>query len=123
MTGQVRSWSIACPLLAGTNLVGNPHPVSQTFTQRAMTTANGFTGSTEATTSDRINHWLGDTSPTTGYDGYYLLKSGPTERWLKVGDATLADQSGVSVFGAGLADFVNSVSGKADWMLPPTWTP
>jgi hypothetical protein len=29
----------------------------------------------------------------------------------------------VAVFGAGLADFINSVSGKADWMLPPTWTP
>jgi hypothetical protein len=123
MVGQARSWQIACPLVVGTNLVGNPHPVAQSFSARGMTTANGFTGNTIATAADRVNVWAGDASSATSYTSYYLLKSGATERWLKAGDATLVDQSAAPVFGAGLAAFINSVTGKVDWMLPAPWTP
>lgn len=121
--GQARSWNIACPLVAGTNLVGNPHPVAQSFGNRGMTTANGFTGNTDSSAADRVNIWNGDASAATSYAAYYLLKSGTTERWLKIGDATLADQSAAPVFGAGLAAFINSVTSQPGWLLPAPWTP
>lgn len=123
LVGQARSWKVACPLLAGTNLVGNPHPVAQSFNARGMSTANGFTGNSNSTAADRVNVWSGDAAASTSYEAYYLLKSGATERWLKTGDATLADYGATPVFGAGLAAFINSVSGKADWLLPSPWTP
>ncbi len=123
-TGQLRTWKMACPLIAGTNFVGNPFPVAQSPLDRSMTFANGFTGSTNPVTADRIYFWNGDTAPATTYTTYQLFKAGSLEIWKIVGSTDLSTNHGTDqLFAPGSAAFINSIQGKPDWMIPPPSIP
>ena len=122
-TGLARSWKFAAPIKTGLNFMGNPYPVAQSPADRLMTTANGFTGTNSATTADKFNIWNGDSSASTTYKVYFLLKSGAIERWVTVGDATLTSRSGEKLFPAGTGLFLNSKVGQPNWVLPAPWTP
>ncbi len=117
--GQLRTWKVACPLVAGANFVGNPFPVGQSPLDRSMTFANGFTASTNPVNADRIYFWNGDAAPTTGYTTYHLLKQGSLEIWKIVGSTDLTTNYGTqTLFMPGTAAFINSIQGKPDWVIP-----
>ena len=80
--GEVRLNGFARPLVAGNSLTSSPYPIDASPTQRAMTHANGFTGSTVATSADQIQLYTAGAVQT-----YYLLRnaSGSVEQWTKVG--------------------------------------
>ena len=122
--GQLRTWPLACPLKKGTNFVGNPFPLAQSPASRNMNVASGFTGSSSPTTSDRIYFWAGDTSASTGYNTYQLLKVGTHELWKIVGSTDLVTDYGTqNLFTAGTAAFINSINGKPDWVIPAPTIP
>ncbi len=121
--GQVRSWKFATPIKPGLNFVGNPYAVAQSPADRLMSVAGGFTGASTASAADKFNFWNGDATTNTTYSVYYLLKSGGTERWLLVGDATLTNRANEKLFPMGTGVFVNSKIGQANWVLPVPWTP
>ena len=88
-----------------------------------MNVASGFTGSSSPTTSDRIYFWA-DTSASTGYDTYQLLKVGTHELWKIVGSTDLVTDYGTqNLFTAGTAAFINSINGKPDWVIPAPTIP
>jgi len=120
--GQVRTWKFACPLRLGTNLIGNPYPVSQSFTSRLMTFASGFTGHFSANSADRVNAWSGDTSGviTPGYVPYMLS---PTGTWVKVGEVPSVNRSSDPVFAPGTAAFITSRTANPLWIMPAAVAP
>ncbi len=122
--GQLRTWQTACPLPKGACFMGNPFPVAQSPQLRGMTFANGFTASTNPVNADRIYIWSGDTSATTGYVTYQLLKFGSLEIWKIVGSADLSTNYGTqNLFAPGTAAFIQSINGKPDWMVPAPVVP
>ncbi len=122
--GQLRTWPMACPLKQGTNFIGNPFPVAQSPANRSMNVASGFTGDPNPVNSDRIYFWVGDTSNTTGYTTYHLLKQGSREIWKIVGSTDLITNYGTqNLFSPGSAAFINSIHGKADWVIPAPTLP
>ncbi|MDB6116995.1 MAG: hypothetical protein JWO08_776, partial [Verrucomicrobiaceae bacterium] len=122
--GQLRTWAMACPLKQGTNFIGNPFPVAQSPANRSMNVASGFTGDPNPVNSDRIYFWAGDTSNTTGYTTYHLLKQGSREIWKIVGSTDLITNYGTqNLFTPGTAAFINSIHGKADWIIPAPTIP
>ena len=123
-TGQLRTWKFALPLKAGTNFIGNPYPAAQSPLLRLMTTGNGFTGSFSSSSSDRMYFWNGDTSAATGYTTYQLFKGGHTEIWKVVGSTDLVTDYGQqSLFTSCHATFINSIKGKANWVIPAPVVP
>jgi hypothetical protein len=106
--GEVRENQFIRPLQAGAtpakhnNLVGGGFPYDQSARgtgSRQMnltpTLVNGFFGSRDFKTADSFFIWKGDTNGiTAGYDSYFLLSAASpvTNKWVKVGDATIADQ-------------------------------
>jgi len=122
--GQLRTWQMACPLKQGTNFIGNPFPVAQSPANRSMNVASGFTGNANPVNSDRIYFWAGDTGNTTGYTTYHLLKQGSREIWKIVGSTDLVTDYGTqNLFTPGTAAFINSISGKPDWIIPAPTIP
>lgn len=116
--GQVRTWKFACPLRAGSNLIGNPYPVDQSFSQRLMTLANGFSGSILASDSDRVNAWSGDSAGGTGTPGYVPYTLSPTGVWTRVGEVPMVNRTADKVFTMGTAAFITSKNGNPGWVLP-----
>ena len=123
-TGQVRSSDFVLPLQPGQNLVATPWPLSQSPLQRAMTVAGGYTGAANAANADAISVWAGDTTAgASGYATYFLLQSGPIERWALQGDATLANRSNELLFISSRAVFIKSIPGMPALRLTCPWTP
>ena len=123
-TGQVRGHDFVLPLQPGQNLVATPWPLSQSPLQRSMTAAGGFIGAANAASADAISVWTGDATPgASGYSTYFLLQSGPIERWALQGDATLADRSSELLFIAARAVFIKSMPGMPALRLTCPWNP
>ncbi|MDB6139088.1 MAG: hypothetical protein JWO94_2160, partial [Verrucomicrobiaceae bacterium] len=124
-SGQLRTWKFAMSVRLGTNFISNPFPLAQSPVDRTMTVAGGFTGKTSASSSDRIYFWAGDTdAAATGYTTYQLFKAGQTEIWKDVGSTDLSTNMGLQkLFLNSRAGFINSIKGKADWMIPAPAVP
>ena len=124
VTGQLRTWSFACPLKKGVNFIGNPFPVGQSPSARGMYGSGGFTASSNPQLADRINFWVGDTSTNTGYTGYQLFKVGSREIWKLVGSTDIVTDWGTrNLFTAGTAAFITSVNGRPGWFIPAPVVP
>lgn len=122
--GQLRTWTMACPLKQGTNFIGNPFPVAQSPANRSMNVASGFTGNANPVNADRIYLWDGDAGNTTGYTTYHLLKQGSREFWKIVGSTDLLTDYGTqTLFAPGAATFITSINGKPDWLIPAPTIP
>lgn len=124
LAGMVRANDFACPLPAGTSLVANAWPVEQSPSIRNMFVAWGFHGTTSANTADRFQVWTGDASPgSQGYDSYYLLKTATLQQWVRVGDASIANQNDATHFKSLRSAFIKSINGNAGYLMPQPWTP
>ncbi len=122
--GPVRSTPFVFRLGTGQNLLGNPWPLPASPLSRGLTVANGFTGSAQPSLSDLISVWRADATPgASGYDSYFLLKTGPLERWVRQGDATLQDLGNEPLFQPGRAAFLKTLNGQPAYTLPAPWTP
>lgn len=123
-TGPVRSTPFVFKLGAGQTFLGNPWPLPASPNSRSMTVAAGFTGTAQPSTSDLVSVWRGDFTPGgTGYDTYFLLKTGALERWVRQGDATLQNRGGDALFKSGRAAFVRLQSPMPQYQLPAPWVP
>ena len=120
VTGQMRTWRFGCPLKVGYNFLGNPFPVAQSPSAWGMTTLNGFTGTTNPSTSDRLYFWTGDSSATQGYDTYQLFKTSRSSGiWKAVGSTDLTTDYGKqNLFSNCHGSFINSISGSTFWYVP-----
>jgi hypothetical protein len=130
LSGFVRDSAVACPLLAGYNLVAAPFPLASSPQDRLMTWDgagfNGFTGGLSPVSSDKSLLWNGDATPgAEGYATYWLLNAGadPWRRWIRSGDPAAASVDAVRIFPPARAHFIQSAAGNPAWVLPPNWIP
>lgn len=116
--GDVRSNSLAKPLVAGYNLVANGFPVDESPASRLMTYANGFTGSTSSTSADRIL----TIQPSGSFETYYLLRNGTgtVEQWTKVGGGS-TNHNTTALFNWDGATLIYKMSADANHVLPVTF--
>lgn len=122
--GLVRSNAFACPLPRGVALIAGGWPRSQSPAQRAVSTANGFTGGSSSARADRLLFWNGDqTAGAAGYDGYFLLHTGPYNHWTTEQNATLANSNDTPLFQPLRAVLTRSQNGHPTYVQPPAWTP
>jgi uncharacterized repeat protein (TIGR01451 family) len=123
-SGLVRSNDFARPLAAGSNFIGGGWPLEQSPASRAMTTANGFDGSNNPAVADKLQIWRGDASANvSGYEGYFLLHSGPLSQWSPEANASLSNENTTTLLRALRAAFILSRNGQADYLMPNPWTP
>jgi hypothetical protein len=117
--GEVRTNRSAQPLVAGNNLVSQPVPIDSSPVQRALTFANGATGSTVTTQADNLQTLVGGVIQT-----YYLLRnaSGSVEQWTRIGSGT-TNQNNAVLFTADGAVVVKKFSADPNYYVPNTLAP
>ncbi len=114
--GAIRRNSFAQPLVAGLNLIAEPVPVSSSPQDRALTHANGITGSANLSTADQVSVFNG-----VGYSTYYLLRnpSGTFEQWTLVG-AGSTNQNTTKLFSPSGAVFIRKILADPHYLAPYT---
>ena len=114
LVGELRSSPLAVPLQAGAQLIGAGWPWAQSFSDRGMSTVNGFVAASEAASADRVRLFNGDSAPgASSYTNYFLGVSG----WSKEGDASAVDQSVSPLFEPFRAAFIVTTSARPNWMI------
>ncbi len=123
-SGYVRSNDFALPLAASANFIGGGWPLDQSPAARAMTAANGFTGSANPALADKLQLWKGDSEPNaSGYAAYFFLLTGSYNQWTSQQNAALANQNNTLLLHSLRAGFIFSRSGNASYVMPMPWTP
>jgi hypothetical protein len=123
-TGLVRSNDMARPVAAGGTLIGGGWPMDQSPQSRVMTIPNGFTGNRNPIQADKVLFWAGDTTVgKLGYESHFLLNNTGRQWWTPVGNASLTNEDTLPIFKLMRASLLQSVNGKADYLLPLPWTP
>lgn len=124
LTGLVRSTPFATTLTTGPNLIAGGWPMEQTPLQRNYTHASGFSGSSSSATSDRLLFWSGDsTAGVSGYDGHFLLRTGPLNHWTTEKNSSLINQNNTVLFQPLRAVLIRSRNGLSNHVQPNPWTP
>jgi len=124
LTGPVRSHPFVFRLAQRHNLLANPWPIAASPALRAMTSANGFISSNGPATADQIAVWKADLSAGfQSFDTYFYLRFGPSEFWVKQGDASLTNFDSTPLFRPGMATFIKSVDGMPTFVAPTPWQP
>jgi hypothetical protein len=122
--GAVRQNDFVQPLVQGTTMIGMGYPLELSPVGRAQTIANGFVGTNNPSTADRIQFWQQDVSATgSGYDSYFLLSAGGLQQWTKQGDATLANHNNTQLYKRLNAGFAKAVTARPAYKQPVPWTP
>ncbi|MDB6138443.1 MAG: hypothetical protein JWO94_1515, partial [Verrucomicrobiaceae bacterium] len=123
-SGVVRQNPAACLVKTGATLMSGAWPMDQSPASRALTQANGFTGSTNPLHADRVLFWAGDdTSNKEAYISHFELNAGGRQFLTEMSDASLTNENALPIFKALRANFIQSVAGKSDWVMPLPWTP
>lgn len=112
--GEVRTNSFAQPLGAGYTLVAQPWPTSASATQRLMTYADGWTGSTISTQADKFLVYQGGSFQT-----YFLLRnaSGSTEQWRLIGGGS-TNRNNELLFGADTSVLISKITSDLHYSVP-----
>jgi hypothetical protein len=119
LTGGLRSNRFHQPLKVGTQLVGSGFPMDHSPLSLGLTTANGFTASTRATSADRLRLWEGDhTAGAASYRSLFYLQRGNGSFWVQENDASLVDQSRAVLIGPGQAFFILPKAALPDFREP-----
>jgi nicotinate-nucleotide pyrophosphorylase len=123
-TGKIRQNSFACPVQTGVNFFTGGWPMQQTPVQRALTVANGFSGTANPATSDRLLFWNGDTTPgSQAYQSHFLLNAGARQQWSPQADASLLDENHLFLFPALRSAILRATGPVPGWLMPLSWTP
>ena len=124
MSGHVKAHGVACPLVAGVQMVAPGWPVGTTPAAALMDEVNGFKGGANSGTADQILTWKGDgVASATGYESYYLLGVSTFRQWIRVGDGSVANQNQTQLLNPYRSIFLRSRLGKPSWVIPRGWTP
>lgn len=124
LSGQVRQNVFACPIKTGPNMITGGWPMDQSAASRALTVANGFTGGGNPLHADKVHFWAGDEIPNQeAYVAHFLLNAGGRKYLTVLSDATLINEDALPLFKSLRANFIQSMAGKSDWIMPLPWTP
>ena len=123
-TGHVRGNPMACPLVAGANLIGNGWPMDMTPTTRQILLSDGFFGARSSPTSDRLHFWQADENPAaTGYTTHFLLHAASLQKWVRQDDASLVNEDTTALFKALRASFVQPKTARPNYVIATPWVP
>jgi hypothetical protein len=112
LLGEVRSVKFAQPLLKGSQLLSTATVLALSPSQAGMNT--GFTAG-DLTTADRLQIWLGDTTPTTaGYTTYFYQAGSATGNFWS--STSGADASSSPLLKAFRGVFIISTNGGTQWV-------
>ncbi|MFN0077631.1 MAG: SdrD B-like domain-containing protein [Prosthecobacter sp.] len=124
LSGYVRSNAMACPLVAGANLLGNGWPLVMNPTTRKLLPTDGFTGGNSSNVADRVQFWNQDDDPSaSGYTGHFLLNAGALQQWSRTADASVVNENSTGLFQALRAHFAQPRSARPNYLIPNPWTP
>ena len=124
LSGQVRQNVAACPVKIGPNMVSGAWPITQAASGIQLTIANGFTGNANPRLADKVLFWAGDdTAGKEAYLSHFEVSAGSHHHLTPMANASLANEDAVPLFRALHANFIQSISGKANWVMPLPWTP
>ncbi len=124
LSGKVRQNPFATKIPIGNTFITGGWPLDQSPATRLMSQANGFTASRNPLTADKIQFWVGDTTPATqAYTSHYLLNYAAHQHWTDQANATLANENALPLFKSLHAHFIRSILGKTDWVVPLPWVP
>ena len=115
--GLVRYNDFIRPLVvneSGLNHVALGFPVSQSPSELAMDSTNGFTGGFTQSASDQIQVWDGDVAGNVNTKGYTINALPLTDSWYSV-DEQGVDKSSDRVFSHNRAPFVGVQSDVKEW--------
>lgn len=114
--GGIRQNSFVQPLVAGLNLVAEPLPLASSPMERALTYANGVTGSTIASSADQVLLPTG-----SGYQTYFLLRNstGSLEQWTLIGGGSTSHND-TKLFNPTTAVFIRKNLADPDYSIPYT---
>jgi hypothetical protein len=124
LTGLIRSTPFATRLTSGPSLIAGGWPMEQTPLQRNYTHTAGFSGSNSSATADRLLFWSGDsTVGLSGYDGHFLLRTGPLNHWTTEKNSSLINQNNVQLFQPLRSVLIRSRVGLSNHVQANPWTP
>lgn len=121
--GLVRDQSFRQALPTGLTLASLGFPQQMSFTSNYCLQADGFTAATSPTTSDRVQFWTGDTTPSSQSWQTYWYYSGSPVRWVRQGDATLTNQNTSLLFNRQRANFYNMKAAVSNRLVSCPWQP
>lgn len=124
-SGGVRSGAFCCPVVAGTRLYALGHPQVHSPAINHLLAADGFVAQSSQNGAEKVLIWKGDATPGgSGYDTYwYFTHPSFGTYWAKVGDSSLANQDGSSLFPLQRAFLITANSAKPGRVVPCPWTP
>lgn len=118
MASHVRTTPFVHRLIQGNNLLANPYPRDATPFGIGLTLANGFTGTRNPNTSDRLLRW--STSGTPGFTGHWLSNSNSNKYWTSMSDALLLNADNDPLMPTGSSFFLRLHLGPptTPWVIP-----
>jgi len=130
--GLVRDHAFRQTLPIGTTFVSLGFPITMTPASNHLLVADGFVAANSSSNSDKFLVWTGDDlplPPTPGWQSYWYWIGGGaySTRWVKVGDASLADQNSTMLFNRQRAFMVTLKTATpphtVSRTVPRPWTP
>jgi regulation of enolase protein 1 (concanavalin A-like superfamily)/mono/diheme cytochrome c family protein len=121
LTGHVRVNPWRKALSEGQNLLAMPWPMDATPQRLGLTSAAGFTASTNVASADQLQLWQADHVPgATAYDSYWLLNRLPTPYWTLKGSASLLNVNTTLPLPSHRAFFLKAQPSTSThgWLLP-----
>jgi hypothetical protein len=119
LTGSLRSNQFHLPLKAGAQLVGSGFPMDHSPVSLGLTTTNGFTSGTRASSADRLRLWEGDTTEGAAtYRSLFLQQRSTGSIWIQENDAGQLDQSRAVLLAPSQALFLLPKTALPDFREP-----
>ena len=114
-SGYIRTNAFAASLQTGNNLLALPWPLSASPSKAHFTLADGFTGTGNQATADRIHRWSGG-----GFESFWLVNSGPSLHfWVSGTGGSLADLDESEFLPVGESFFLKvQASSNHLWAMP-----
>jgi hypothetical protein len=121
--GVVRDHLFRQPLPVGMSLISLGVPLMHSPTTAHLLVADGFTGTTSQSTSDKCYVWQGDSTSTQAWDTYWYLVNGTLKQWMKAGGGS-TNYTTTSLFPRHRAFFAIGYStAKPTRAVPCPWLP
>ena len=126
LVGIVRANAFGLPTNTATHFLAGGWPLEQSPSQRAMLLSDGFTGSQQLATADRILLWRQDTDAgaALNYQTFFLLNATtPLKYWTTAGDTQLPNFDNTPIFRSQTGFFLQLKNSQPNWILPLPWQP
>lgn len=122
--GMVRANPFACPLSLGPNFIGSGYPMDQSPVMRGMTTAAGFSGSSNPVLADQLLFWKGYSSTQAmAYFNHFLLSAGALQHWTELSNASMLNENNLLLFKPTTGSIYKMRGPLPGYVMPLPWTP